>query len=81
MTALPKIKKSLHFHESLKQKGELEMLESAQIHKENPLRTSQTHKWFKESHAPISYQQTVEDKVLKLELQRLFEIFDADNSG
>ena len=60
------------------------MLQDAELFNENPLRSTHQFKWFRDknsNHAPREYLQTVEDKAVEKELERLFEIFDSDGSG
>jgi hypothetical protein len=48
----------------------------------NPLRQSHTIKWFKRSQqCNEKYSDTVQEQMTVLQLKRLFERFDTDNSG
>lgn len=49
---------------------------------QNPLRQTHTIKWFKRSQqCNEKYSDTVQEQMTVLQLKRLFERFDTDNSG
>lgn len=79
---LPKLRSKVDFHMQVKQNGERSLLD-VNVDKPNPLRSTYNIKWFKTKAQTCNenYLDTVGDKLVVMELKRLFERFDIDQSG